>query len=314
MEKKQRKPILVIGSLNMDLVASTARLPKEGETVFGRQFSTFPGGKGANQAAAAGMLGANVYMAGCIGRDGFGEALKNSLAEKGVDTRFVRTAKDATGTALITVAETGANTIVVVPGANDCCDRFDIDHALGSFSEPGILLLQHEIPEESVEYAIHRAREAGWVIILNPAPIRDIPAEIYSMVDLLTPNETEAAALAGFDIEVKEEAVAAGMKFLQKGIKQVVITLGEMGAVWLHGETAEFFSAYKVKAVDTTAAGDSYTAAIAVALAEGNSMPEALRFAAQTAAIAVTRSGAQSSLPSREEVAAFAKQQEGSLS
>lgn len=313
MEQKYVKPILVIGSLNMDLVAMAERLPKGGETVFGQQFSTFPGGKGANQAAAAGKLGAKVYMAGCVGKDGFGEELKDSLKEKGVDIRFVRTAGVATGTALITVAETGANTIVVIPGANACCDKFDIDRAIGFFSEPGILLLQHEIPEESVEYAIHRAKEAGWTIILNPAPIRSIPVELYSMVDLLTPNETEAAALAGFEIEVKEEAVAAGMKFLQKGVKQVVITLGEAGSVWVHGEEAQVFPACKVKAVDTTAAGDSFTAAVAVALAEGKSMPEAIRFAAQTAAIAVTRSGAQSSLPSREEVEAFAKQQEGTM-
>ena len=311
MERGKAKPILVIGSLNMDLVATATQLPKEGETVFGQSFATFPGGKGANQAAAAGKLGAEVYMAGCVGKDGFGKALISELESNGIATKFVRTVDTATGTALITVNETGANTIVVVAGANGCCDAADVDRSLHAFTNPGILLLQHEIPKATVEYAIHKAKELGWMVILNPAPMREISPTLYPKIDLLTPNESEAAALAKTPIGTKQEAITAAQKLRENGIKEVVITLGEAGAVWVHAEGQEDSLAYKVQAIDTTAAGDSYTAAIAVALAEGKSMQDALRFAAQTAAIAVTRHGAQSSLPTRQEVEAFAALKKG---
>lgn len=311
MEREKAKPILVIGSLNMDLVATATHLPKEGETVFGQSFATFPGGKGANQAAAAGKLGAEVYMAGCVGKDGFGEVLTSGLESNGVVTKFIRNVDIATGTALITVNDTGGNTIVVVAGANGCCNSSDVDDALHAFDHPGILLLQHEIPNETVEYAICKAKELGWMVILNPAPMREFSPELYPKIDLLTPNESEAAAIVNSKICTKEEAILAAKKLRQNGIKEVVITLGEAGAVWVHEGGQEDFPAYKVQAVDTTAAGDSYTAAIAVALAEGKTMPDALCFAAQTAAIAVTRHGAQSSLPTRQEVEAFARQRKG---
>lgn len=312
MREKDRtkKPILVIGSLNMDLVVNARRLPREGETIFGDSFATIPGGKGANQAAAAGRLGGAAAMAGCVGKDGFGAQLMQSLAQNGVDTALVRQVDVSTGTAQITVAENGANTIVVVAGANGCVGAADIDRALAAFGAPGILLLQHEIPAESVTHAVRRAKAAGWLVVLNPAPVRALPAEVLALVDILTPNESEAAALTGLPVTSPEEAAAAGEKLLEGGAKNAVITLGELGAVWVRPAGAEVIPSYKVKAVDTTAAGDSYTAAIAVALAEGREMADALRFAAQTAAIVVTRRGAQTALPTREEVEAFARERE----
>lgn len=310
-EEIVQKPILVIGSLNMDLVVTAERLPKEGETIFGKSFATFPGGKGANQAAAAGQFGGAASMAGCIGKDGFGEQLLQSLVKNHVDTTLVRQVDESTGTALITVKEKGANTIVVVAGANANCGEGDIDGALAAFPVPGILLVQHEIPAKSVEYAIRQAKAAGWTVVLNPAPVREVPAAVLALVDLLTPNESEAAALTEMEVTSPEEAVAAGEKLLAGGIKEVVITLGALGAVWVHAAGAKVIPSYKVKAIDTTAAGDSYTAAIAVALAEGRQMEDALKFAAQAAAIVVTRPGAQTALPSREEVEAFAREREG---
>lgn len=309
-EEIKQKPILVIGSLNMDLVVTAERLPKEGETIFGKSFGTFPGGKGANQAAAAGQLGGAASMAGCMGKDGFGDQLLQSLVRNQVDTALVRQVDESTGTALITVKEKGANTIVVVAGANAYCGEDDIDRALAAFPVPGILLVQHEIPAQSVEYAITRAKAAGWTIILNPAPVREVPEAVLALVDILTPNESEAAALSGMKVTTPEEAIATGEKLLAGGVKEVVITLGELGAVWVHAAGAKVIPSYKVKAIDTTAAGDSYTAAIAVALAEGRQMEDALRFAAQVAAIVVTRPGAQTALPSRDEVEAFIKERE----
>lgn len=309
-EETVQKPILVVGSLNMDLVVTADRLPKEGETIFGKSFATFPGGKGANQAAAAGKVGGVVSMVGCVGKDGFGGQLLQSLQKNHVDTALVRQVDAPTGTALITVKEKGANTIVVVAGANAHCGQADIDRALAAFFAPGILLVQHEIPAQSVEYAIAQAKAAGWTIVLNPAPVREIPAAVLALVDILTPNESEAAALTGMKVTSIEEAIAAGEKLRTGGLKEVVITLGELGAVWVHANGSSVIPSYKVKAIDTTAAGDSYTAAIAVGLAEGREMAEALRFAAQTAAIVVTRPGAQTALPSREEVESFARERE----
>lgn len=305
MLDKKACPILVVGSLNMDLVVNTERLPKAGETIFGKSFATFPGGKGGNQAVAVGKLGGKVAMAGCVGNDAFGKQLIAGLAENKVDTDGIRVVDTATGTALITVEETGMNTIVVVAGANADCDIADIDRALARFSVPGILILQHEIPAETVEYAIKKAKAKGWTIILNPAPVRSIPEEVLALVDILTPNESEASVLADLAVVSIETAICAGEKLLAKGVKEVVITLGGSGAVWVHKAGHKRIEAYQVKAVDTTAAGDSYTGAMAVALAEGYDMPASLDFAARTAAIAVTRPGAQTAIPTRAEVEAF---------
>ncbi|XEQ91247.1 Ribokinase [Sporomusa carbonis] len=302
MVSVQSKPVLVVGSLNMDLVATADRLPAVGETVFGKDFATFAGGKGANQAVAAGKLGAKVTMVGCIGQDAFAQQLLNSLAANSVNTALVRQVDISTGTALITVGASGANTIVVVPGANAHCNKQDVDKALSSFSQPGILLVQHEVPSITVEYAIKAAKAAGWTVILNPAPARQVPESTLALVDIITPNETEAAVLTGSKINSPDDAVVAGKRLLALGVKAVVVTLGGQGAMCITNQEIYHVPPIRVDAVDTTAAGDAYTGALAAALAEGQSLKAGLKFAAVAAGISVTRRGAQPALPWRQEV------------
>lgn len=301
----EKKPILVVGSLNMDLVVTVDQLPVKGETIFGKNFMTFPGGKGANQAVAASKLGAKVTMVGAVGRDAFGKNLLDSLVESGVDTSYIAMVDRPTGTALITVEEKGANCIVVVPGANDDCCLEDINKALQGIDGPGILLVQHEVPEEIVEYSIRSAKKRGWMIILNPAPARLIKKEILSMVDMIIPNETEVAVLTGNKVESLEEVTQAGKKLIARGASTVIITLGDKGALCCTADDATHILPYKVKAVDTTAAGDAYVGALATALSEGRPVIDSANFAAAAAALAVTRPGAQPGLPWREEVDDF---------
>lgn len=295
-----------MGSLNMDLVVNVAQLPLKGETIFGKTFTTFPGGKGGNQAVAASQLGANVTMVGAVGRDDFGEGLLTSLSKSKVDTSYITVTEKSTGTALITVDQSGANSIVVIPGANYDCFPKDIDRALETIKIPGILLVQHEIPEETVEYAIKVAKQQGWMTILNPAPARSVKSEILAMLDIIIPNETEAAVLT--------DSMAGGEKraakeLLDRGATAVIITLGSKGALYCTAEETSQIPAYKVKALDTTAAGDAYVGALATGLSEGRTVLESAKFAAAAAALSVTRPGAQPALPWREEVDIFIDKQ-----
>jgi ribokinase len=299
------KPVLVIGSLNIDLVAVSQRLPARGETILGEKFMTFPGGKGGNQATAAAKLGARVYMAGCVGKDSFGDELLLSLRGNAVNTQYVERHGEPTGIALITVDATGMNTIVVVPGANHRCDRAQVDAALSGVGEPGILILQHELPEQTVEYAVRAAHLQGWMIVLNPAPARPVSREVLAMVDLLIPNETEAMAMTGRSIECGQDAIAAAKDLLAAGVGWVVVTLGSKGAVCCSQQQSYCMEAIRVSAVDTTAAGDAYIGALACALSEGRSMLDGLHFAGAAAAFSVTRRGAQPSLGTRKEVEEF---------
>jgi ribokinase len=301
----EAKPVLVIGSLNMDLVARCERLPERGETIMGGDFFTAPGGKGANQAVAAARLGVRVDMAGCVGRDGFGETLVAGLRGAGIRTEHVQVVDRPTGTALITIDATGGNTIVVISGANLACDAALADRALRHAEGPGILLLQHEIPAEANLRAAERARQAGWFIILNPAPARPIPAALLRLVDLVTPNETEIAAIAGCAIGNRGEALVAARSLLEGGARAVIVTLGGDGALYCDASRAWHCPAVPVQAVDTTAAGDAYIGALAAALAEAQPLQDSLAFAAAAAALAVTRLGAQPSLASRAELDAF---------
>lgn len=298
-------PILVIGSLNMDLVAHCDHLPAKGETLISRNFFTAPGGKGANQAVAAAKLGAPVSMAGCVGQDGFGQELIASLREAGVVTEWIVSVDGSTGTALITIDAAGANTIVVVSGANNSCDAALVDRALAQGGAPGTLLLQHEISPAANARALRVGHEAGWFVILNPAPFRPIAPELLGLVDLLAPNQTEAAALTGCSVADRQQARKAVQALLAMGARAVLMTLGEDGA--LYGDAAHLLHcpAVSVNAVDTTAAGDSYLGAFAAARAEQQNLPHCLGFAAAAAALAVTRAGAQPSLPTRTELAAF---------
>ncbi|MEJ0017041.1 MAG: ribokinase [Acetobacteraceae bacterium] len=284
-------PVLVIGSLNMDLVARCEPLPQAGQTLFGSDFFTAAGGKGANQAVAAARLGARVAMAGCVGEDQFGSELVAGLRRDAVNTDAVRRVPHPTGTALITVDAEGANTIVVISGANMACDEALVERGLGLAGGPGVLLLQHEIPEAANARAILAARAAGWFIVLNPAPARPVAADMLPLVDLIVPNETEAASLTG-----SGEPGEAARRLLRRGARGVLVTLGAAGALYAEGGTMLRCPAVAVAAVDTTAAGDSYIGALAAALAEGRAIADSLGFAATAAALAVTRLGAQPSL------------------
>ena len=297
--------VLVIGSLNMDLVARCERLPREGETLFGTDFFTAFGGKGGNQAVAAARIGAHVTMAGCVGHDQFGTDMIAALTAAGVQTDLVDTVDRPTGTALITVDAAGANTIVVISGANMACDVALVDRALAGAAEPGLLLLQQEIPSEINAHAIRAAKAAGWFTVLNPAPARALPPDLLPLIDIFAPNETEAAALTGLSITGRADALAAAGELLARGARAVLVTLGRDGAVYRDASRVLHCPALPVQAVDTTAAGDAYLGALAAVLAEGQSLEQSLGFAAAAAGLAVTRLGAQPSLGTRTEVSAF---------
>ncbi|MGV9310863.1 ribokinase [Streptomyces sp. NPDC003691] len=288
--------IVVLGSTNMDLVAYVDRAPRRGETVPGREFRTVPGGKGANQAVAAARAGGEVAMIGAVGSDAFGRHLRHTLEASGVDTDLLHTAEGPSGTAHIVVDDEGGNAIVVVPGANGTLT------ALGPGDEILIagadsLLLQLELPLPVVVEGAAAARRHGVRTVLTPAPARPLPAGLLAAVDLLVPNEHEAALLTG-RTEPEEAAEA-----LLAQVPEVVITLGARGCLYAHRDGARFrVPAPRVTAVDTTAAGDTFTGALAVALGEGRPVEQALRWASCAAALGVGREGASTSMPYRPEI------------
>jgi ribokinase len=294
--------IAVFGSTNMDLVAYVAEPPGPGETVTGREFRTVPGGKGANQAVAAARAGADVVFIGAVGNDDFGPRLRATLAEAGADVARLRTVPGASGIAHIVVGDDGANSIIVVPGANAAATAPGSEDVTGCAA----LLLQLELPMPAVTAAARAAREADVPVVLTPAPVQDLPRELLAAVDLLVPNEYEAAKITG--VADPERALGA----LLERVPEAVITLGERGA--LYGARAPLkkrkittvrVDAPKVTAVDTTAAGDTFVGALAVARAEGRPPAEALRFASAAAALSVQRAGASTSMPFRTEIDAL---------
>lgn len=299
-----RKKILVIGSLNMDMVIPVKELPQKGETILGGSPDYIPGGKGANQACAAGKLGGAVTMLGKVGRDEMGRALKENLAAAGVDVSHVEETPEApTGMAVIYVSESGSNSIVVIPGANGLCDAAYIEANEDLIAAHDIVVLQLEIPYDGVFRAIRLAKKHGRLVVLNPAPAPDsLPPEVIASLDYFTPNETEMGRIAGLPVGNTEEAVAAGKKLVEAGVGTVLATLGEAGALLVTGETAQVIPTLRVRAVDTTAAGDTFNGAFVTALAEGKSEAEAIAFGNRAAAISVTRKGAQTSIPTRKEV------------
>jgi ribokinase len=303
-----KKNILVVGSLNMDLVVHTPRHPRIGETIIGGSFQTFPGGKGANQAVAAARLGGAVIMVGKVGQDAFGKALLETVARDGVDTSCIK--KDdqaASGVALITVSNDGENTIVVASGANALVTAKDIEAIDEIFKQIGILVLQLETPLPTVEYAVKKAKEYGATVVLNPAPACPLPDSLLSSVDYLVPNQTEISLLAG-NIESLDDAIQV---LRSRGVEHLIVTLGEEGVLIIDGEQRLHIPAYPVKAVDTVAAGDAFVGAFVVALSEGLSLTEAVRWGNAAGAIAVTRPGAQPSLPKREELVKFLAENAG---
>lgn len=304
-----KKQILVVGSLNMDIAVEMPRMPKCGETVLGNRLAYMPGGKGANQACAIGRLGGNVVMLGCVGKDNFGKRQIEDLTQCGVCMKHIKEEGSLTGTAVIFVDEEGSNSIVVLPGANDYCDINYIKKQDKLFQEAGYVMFQMEIPIETVCYGIRRAKELGKKTLLNPAPVPDcIPDELWKYVDYLTPNETELMKLTGIKDTSDNNIREGAKKLLEKGIKNVLVTLGERGVLLVNAELEKYFPARKVHAIDTTAAGDCFNGAFAVALSEGMAINKAIEFANVASSIAVTRKGAQSSIPYREEVNKYFKE------
>lgn len=296
------KKIVVIGSLNMDLVVNTPRIPALGETVLGSGFFTAPGGKGANQAVAAARLGGSVSIVGCVGDDIFGKELKQNLLVNDVDIINVKVIENTpTGVAMITVKD-GDNFIIVDPGANFCLTTDIIDELEDLIKDSFLVVIQLEIPFETVERAVESAHKHGVKVLLNPAPARALPDDLLEKIDIITPNEKECELITGLPVRNIDDAKAAVSFLMQKGIPQVVITMGSAGAVYNNGSKIMHKSAVKVKAVDTTAAGDSFSGAISVALTEGKSIDEAIDFANLVGALTVTKKGAQLSLPMRKNV------------
>lgn len=303
----KKKKILIIGSLNMDMDIQMERMPQCGETVMGKSIAYVPGGKGANQACATGKMKGEVTMLGCIGEDEFGERQKENLARAGVDVSFLRTVKEEpTGMAVIYIDDAGNNQIVVVAGANGECSIEYLEENEKLFEEADFVVFQMEIPHETVFYGIRKAKGLGKTVILNPAPVPEmLPEDIWSKIDYLTPNETELGRLAGMTADSVEACEKGAEILLQKGVKNVLVTLGSKGALLLREEGRVLIPARKVSAVDTTAAGDCFHGAFLTGLSEGMEPEEAIRMANLASSIAVTRAGAQSSLPEREEVDAL---------
>lgn len=299
--------IVVAGSLNADLVQRVERFPRPGETVIGSDLSIIPGGKGANQACAAALLGGNVMMIGQVGNDPFGPILIESLAQANVDTSGVQVSAASTGTAAILVLPTGENVIIISPGANGKLTPDAVVGRLDAIESGSILLTQLEVPLATTKLCLRVARERRAITILDPAPAQALPSELLAFVDFLTPNQTEAALLLGSDREIESysDAEAAAQELLKRGPSTVILKLGSLGAVVATRDAAYRVPGFAVTAVDSTAAGDTFNGALAVALAESRSLEEAVRFANAAGAISVTRHGAQSSIPRRAEVDDF---------
>lgn len=298
MEKNR---ILVIGSSNTDMTVRSATLPKPGETVLGGDFRMGPGGKGANQAVAARLLGGEVTFVCKLGRDMFGEGASKHYGSCGLDTSKILWSGKPSGVALITVDSKAENSIVVASGANADMTVTDIDSVADIIKSSGILLLQLEIPMDAVVHAAEIAYNAGVQVVLNPAPAAVLPAELLKCVSILIPNETEASAISGIDINNFETAAAAAERLKGMGVREVIITMGSRGSVVCDGDCT-FVPAVKVNAVDTTAAGDTFCGGVCVALSEGKDLLEAVKFATAASSIAVQRPGAQDSIPNRCEV------------
>lgn len=300
-----KKKILVIGSLNLDMVVSVDHTPAVGETILSDgDMEMIPGGKGANQACAVGCLGADVIILGAVGNDMYADRQLESLKRAGVDvSRVIRKDDSTTGVAFITVNHNGDNSIVVVSGANAALSEKDIDDNIDLIKECDVVVFQLEIPLSTVCYAAKTAKSFGKMVILDPAPVpKEFPEELYRYVDIIKPNETELSMLTGME-NTEENLKKAAELLKNKGVRNVLVTLGEKGVYLdLSDSGVHHIPAVKVKAVDTTAAGDSFTAALAVKLAEGKGLEEAAVFANYVSSIVVTRKGAQSSLPTLDEV------------
>lgn len=292
--------VAVVGSANMDLVAMCPRIPQPGETLIGSAFATHPGGKGANQAAVIGRLGGQVAFIGKVGSDSFGEQLRQSLNDARVQTEHLLQADTSSGIALIAVSQAGQNSIVVVPGANDCLTPLEVEHALYDV-KPDVVLAQLEVPLEAIQAAAKAER-----FLLNPAPARALPRELLERVEVLTPNETELEILTGIFPTDDAACHRAASVLLDQGVKAVVVTLGSKGSFLANSQRAKHFDPIAVTPVDTTAAGDAFNGALAWFLAQGRDLENAIALANCVGALSTTKRGAQASMPSFEELRAVA--------
>lgn len=300
MSKKQ---IIVVGSSNTDMIIKLDHIPRPGETILGGEFVTASGGKGANQAVAAARAGGKVTFVARVGRDMFGDQAIAGFEKEKINTDHVSRDKfKPSGVALIFVAKDGENSIAVAGGANNGLSATDVKKAKANIADAGMLIMQLETPLEAVQAAADLAAKAGVRVILNPAPARVLPDELLKKISIITPNETEAELLTGINVDSDQAAAQAADKLLARGVKTVIITLGSRGAFVVGDGVRKLVPGFKVKAVDTTAAGDTFNGALAVALVEGQTLTSAVRFANAAAALSVTRLGAQTSVPTRKEI------------
>lgn len=303
--------LVVLGSINADHILNIEQFPRPGETVIGKQYKVAFGGKGANQAVAAGRSGADIAFIACVGADDIGERVRQQLASDRIDTQPIEAIADSTtGVALIFVNAEGENVIGIDAGANAAVTPDYLARYQQKVIDADALLMQLESPLETVIAAASLAKQHQTQVILNPAPARELPDDLLATIDMITPNETEAQRLTGIAVNDDNDAARAAQALHDKGIATVIITLGSRG-VWLsENGNGKLVPGFKVKAVDTIAAGDTFNGALVTALLEGKNMADAVRFAHAAAAIAVTRPGAQPSVPWREEIDAFLQQQE----
>lgn len=297
-----RKPVVVVGSINMDLVATAPEIPQPGQTLIGSGFATTPGGKGANQAVAAARLGYPVHLVGLVGTDVFGQALRDNLAQAGVDPSAVSAIPGPSGLAQIAVAEHGENSIIVIPGANAGVTPAYIDRHAALLRSAGVVLCQLELPLATVLHTLAQCASFGVPVILDPAPAAPLPDSVWPQIAWFTPNESESALYTGADLSVEETAATLHAR----GLHGALLKRGAQGAyLSVSGSDSAWIAPFPVEAVDTVAAGDCFNGAFAVALLEGLAPAAAARFAAAAAAISVTRHGAQASMPTRAQVDAF---------
>ena len=304
----ERRALVVVGSLHMDLTVKTERIPQIGETVLGKHLTMSPGGKGANQAVAAARLGADVTLVGRVGADALGRKLIENAKGKGIDINYiVKDRETATGVALIMVDEEGNNLIAVAPGADMRCCTDDIDRAENVIKSSDVLSIQLEIPPHVVEYAIDKAFKEGVKVILNPSPAQQLPDKLLRKVYILTPNEKEAEALSNCKVTSVKAAKRAAEKIRERGVENVIVTLGKNGAIMARGGETVHVKGIDVNTVDATGAGDAFCGTLAVAISSGKNLKEAVMYSNCAGALATTKIGAQEALPKASELESFMK-------
>jgi ribokinase len=297
--------ILVLGSINLDLTVTTDEIPQVGETVIGKSFNQYPGGKGANQAVCAAKLRSEVCFLGKVGKDAYGDFMLDKMASSGVDVSHIERSEASTGIAVISVDSKGQNNIVVIPGANFTLNASYIDRHKEAIQKCDIILAQHETPADATEYAFMIAKSCNKTTILNPAPAQKISSAMISMTDILVPNEHELSRLTGISCGSAQEISEAARILQNQGVKSIIVTMGKEGAMLFDKEGKRVFQPFKVKAVDTTAAGDSFLGGFATSYTKNRDIAQAITFGQMTASYSIQHEGAQSSMPSYEQLEAY---------